>query len=120
MGSTELTEIGTQLGKGIFQRFRMIPPGLPLSGRMRTVRIFSNFYRACSIQNVAHISTRIDSEMSVYCTLSMFNHEILSRNWGFHWNEGGSSNDPCAETYMGMCVNLQACLCTVETEALWK
>lgn len=24
-----------------------------------------------------------------------------NRNWGFHWNEGGSSNDPCAETYMG-------------------
>ncbi|XP_023330917.1 carboxypeptidase B [Eurytemora carolleeae] len=24
-----------------------------------------------------------------------------NRNWGFHWNEGGSSNDPCDEAYMG-------------------
>ena len=23
------------------------------------------------------------------------------RNWGFHWNTGGSSSNPCADTYMG-------------------
>jgi len=24
-----------------------------------------------------------------------------NRNWGFHWNTGGSSSNPCADTYMG-------------------
>lgn len=24
-----------------------------------------------------------------------------NRNWGYHWNEGGSSNDPCSITYHG-------------------
>jgi len=24
-----------------------------------------------------------------------------NRNWGFHWNEGGSSNDKCSDTYHG-------------------
>jgi len=24
-----------------------------------------------------------------------------NRNWGFHWGTGGSSSDPCSETYMG-------------------
>jgi len=24
-----------------------------------------------------------------------------NRNWGFHWNEGGSSNDRCSDTYHG-------------------
>jgi len=24
-----------------------------------------------------------------------------NRNWGFHWNEGGASNLPCADTYCG-------------------
>jgi len=24
-----------------------------------------------------------------------------NRNWGFHWNEGGSSNDKCTDTYHG-------------------
>eukprot|EP00091_Calanus_sinicus_P004031 TRINITY_DN14227_c0_g1_i2.p1 TRINITY_DN14227_c0_g1~~TRINITY_DN14227_c0_g1_i2.p1 ORF type:complete len:414 (+),score=103.00 TRINITY_DN14227_c0_g1_i2:90-1331(+) len=24
-----------------------------------------------------------------------------NRNWGFHWGTGGSSNNPCADTYMG-------------------
>jgi len=24
-----------------------------------------------------------------------------NRNWGFHWNEGGSSNNPCSDTYAG-------------------
>jgi len=24
-----------------------------------------------------------------------------NRNWGFHWNTGGSSNDPCSDTYHG-------------------
>jgi len=25
----------------------------------------------------------------------------MNRNFGFHWNEGGSSNSPCADTYNG-------------------
>jgi len=25
-----------------------------------------------------------------------------NRNWGFHWGTGGSSSDPCSDTYMGM------------------
>ncbi|KAF9953945.1 hypothetical protein BGZ72_005050 [Mortierella alpina] len=25
----------------------------------------------------------------------------INRNWGFHWNEGGSSDDPCEEDYRG-------------------
>lgn len=24
-----------------------------------------------------------------------------NRNWGFHWGTGGSSNNPCSDTYMG-------------------
>jgi len=24
-----------------------------------------------------------------------------NRNWGFHWGTGGSSSDPCSDTYMG-------------------
>ena len=24
-----------------------------------------------------------------------------NRNWGFHWNEGGSDNDKCSDTYHG-------------------
>ena len=24
-----------------------------------------------------------------------------NRNWGFHWNDGGSSSNSCSETYMG-------------------
>ena len=24
-----------------------------------------------------------------------------NRNWGYHWNEGGSSNDKCSDTYHG-------------------
>ena len=24
-----------------------------------------------------------------------------NRNWGFHWNEGGSSSDKCSDTYHG-------------------
>ena len=24
-----------------------------------------------------------------------------NRNWGYHWNEGGSSSDPCSDTYHG-------------------
>ena len=37
-----------------------------------------------------------------HCSYIFANKDkILFRNWGFHWNEGGSSNDPCAETYMG-------------------
>lgn len=24
-----------------------------------------------------------------------------NRNWGFHWNEGGSSDNPCSDTFMG-------------------
>ncbi|KAF9963000.1 hypothetical protein BGZ65_006716 [Modicella reniformis] len=24
-----------------------------------------------------------------------------NRNWNFHWNEGGASTDPCADSYMG-------------------
>ena len=23
------------------------------------------------------------------------------RNWGYQWNTGGSSNNPCSDTYMG-------------------
>ena len=25
----------------------------------------------------------------------------LNRNWGFHWNDGGSSSDPCSQVYHG-------------------
>jgi uncharacterized membrane protein len=25
----------------------------------------------------------------------------ICRNWGYHWNEGGTSDDPCSETYLG-------------------
>jgi len=25
----------------------------------------------------------------------------LNRNWGYHWNTGGSSNNPCSDTYHG-------------------
>ena len=25
----------------------------------------------------------------------------LNRNWGYHWNDGGSSNNPCSDSYMG-------------------
>lgn len=25
----------------------------------------------------------------------------MNRNFGFHWNEGGSSNNPCTDTYHG-------------------
>jgi hypothetical protein len=25
----------------------------------------------------------------------------IYRNWGYHWNEGGTSDDPCSETYLG-------------------
>ena len=25
----------------------------------------------------------------------------LNRNWGYHWNDGGSSSNPCTDTYMG-------------------
>ena len=25
----------------------------------------------------------------------------MNRNFGFHWNEGGSSSSPCADTYHG-------------------
>jgi len=25
----------------------------------------------------------------------------VNRNWGFHWGTGGSSDNPCADTYMG-------------------
>ena len=25
----------------------------------------------------------------------------LNRNWGYHWNDGGSSNNPCTDSYMG-------------------
>jgi len=28
-----------------------------------------------------------------------------NRNWGFHWNEGGSSNDRCQDTYHGPAAN---------------
>merc|ERR1711970_1533656 len=24
-----------------------------------------------------------------------------NRNWGFHWNDGGASSNPCSDTYMG-------------------
>lgn len=24
-----------------------------------------------------------------------------NRNWGFHWGTGGSSDNPCSDTYMG-------------------
>ena len=24
-----------------------------------------------------------------------------NRNWGYHWNDGGASNDPCDEAFMG-------------------
>ena len=29
----------------------------------------------------------------------------LNRNFGYHWNTGGSSDDPCAETYHGKAPN---------------
>ena len=25
----------------------------------------------------------------------------LNRNWGYHWNDGGSSSNPCSDSYMG-------------------
>ena len=25
----------------------------------------------------------------------------LNRNWGYHWNDGGSSTNPCSDSYMG-------------------
>ena len=25
----------------------------------------------------------------------------LNRNWGYHWNDGGSSSNPCSDAYMG-------------------
>ena len=24
-----------------------------------------------------------------------------NRNWGYHWNEGGTSDNPCSDIYMG-------------------
>ena len=24
-----------------------------------------------------------------------------NRNWGYHWNDGGASKDPCDEAFMG-------------------
>ena len=25
----------------------------------------------------------------------------MNRNWGYHWNDGGSSDNPCSDSYMG-------------------
>ncbi len=32
--------------------------------------------------------------------------EMNGRNWGYYWNTGGSSADPCAETYMGEFISI--------------
>ena len=34
------------------------------------------------------------------------------RNWGFHWGTGGSSSDPCSETYMGSEAFSEVTFCT--------
>ena len=33
---------------------------------------------------------------NAYCTGT-----DLNRNWGYHWNDGGSSSNPCSDSYMG-------------------
>lgn len=37
-----------------------------------------------------------NNQLSPLCTLFLAN-----RNWDFHWNEGGSSTNVCADDYMG-------------------
>ena len=55
------------------------------------------------------IAGRID-QMCIHFLLLLILHRSpnnictgtdLNRNWGYHWNDGGSSSNPCSDSYMG-------------------
>jgi len=50
------------------------------------------------------VSIHLDSIFELILTFyiaTILQGTDANRNWGYHWNEGGSSNDPCSITYHG-------------------
>ena len=72
------------------------------------IKIFGTNLRKQSLINKSQIKNQILHKNRIILKYLLqkenLNYKFIFfsfRNWGFHWNEGGSSNDPCDEAYMG-------------------
>ena len=79
------------------------PP--PLPPKTKSVENDERYHNLffCSFLFVLPWNTRMSPNLHTTMLSSNSNDIIhfLSRNWGFHWNDGGSSSDPCSDIYMG-------------------
>ena len=63
---------------------------------------FNSFHEQWKLRFGKHGNGFVNYSISFYRSPNQFcTGTDLNRNWGYHWNDGGSSNNPCSDSYMG-------------------